>query len=65
MEADPVMGGEDFAFYLKEKPGAFLLFGMGDGMQFPHHHPGFDLDENSLPMATLLMCSLALNAGGE
>jgi len=50
---DPVMGGEDFAYYLKKVPGAFLFFGMGDGTQYPHHHPGFDIDEKALPYSTL------------
>jgi amidohydrolase len=57
---DPIMGGEDFAYYLQEVPGAFLFFGMGDGMGFPHHHPAFDIDEKALPQATLLMSRLAL-----
>jgi amidohydrolase len=57
---DPVMGGEDFAYFLQKVPGAFLFFGMGDGMEFPHHHPAFDIDEKSLPQATLLMTCLAL-----
>lgn len=57
---DPVMGGEDFAYFLQKVPGAFLFFGMGDGMEFPHHHPGFDIDEKALPQATLLMTNLAL-----
>jgi len=57
---DPVMGGEDFAYYLQRVPGAFFFFGMGDGMEFPHHHPAFDLDEKALPLATLLMSFLAL-----
>jgi len=56
----PVMGGEDFAYYLHEVPGAFLFFGMGDGTQAPHHHPAFDIDEKALPQAALLMSSLAL-----
>jgi len=57
---DPVMGGEDFAYFLQKVPGAFLFFGMGDGMEYPHHHPAFDIDENALPQAALLMASLAL-----
>lgn len=57
---DPVMGGEDFAYFLQKVQGAFLFFGMGDGMEFPHHHPAFDIDEKSLPQATLLMTCLAL-----
>jgi amidohydrolase len=60
LDAPPVMGGEDFAYYLQRVPGAFLFFGMGDGTQYPHHHPAFDLDEKALPQAALLMSSLAL-----
>ncbi len=57
---NPVMGGEDFAYFLQKLPGAFLFFGMGDGMEFPHHHPAFDIDERALPEATLLMTNIAL-----
>jgi len=59
-EIDPVMGGEDFAYFLQMVSGAFLFFGMGDGMEYPHHHPAFDIDEKALPRATLLMTALAL-----
>jgi amidohydrolase len=57
---DPVMGGEDFAYFLQKVPGSFLFFGMGDGTEFPHHHPAFDIDEKALSLATLLMARLAL-----
>ena len=57
---DPVMGGEDFAYFLQKIPGAFCFFGMGDGMKHPHHHPAFDMDERALPKAALLMTSLAM-----
>lgn len=57
---EPVMGGEDFSYFLQKIPGAFLFFGMGDGMEYPHHHPAFDMDEKALPQATLLMTNLAL-----
>ena len=59
-EIDPVMGGEDFAYFLEEVPGAFLFLGIGDGMEYPHHHPAFDMDEKALPLATLLMTALVL-----
>lgn len=59
-QIDPVMGGEDFAYFLQKVPGAFMFFGMGDGMEHPHHHPCFDMDEKALPEAALLMTSLAL-----
>jgi amidohydrolase len=57
---DPVMGGEDFAYFLRAVPGAFLFFGIGDRTRHPHHHPAFDLDEDALAPATELMASLAL-----
>lgn len=57
---DPVMGGEDFAYYLQKVPGAFLFLGAGDGFDLPHHHPAFDIDEKALSQGTLLMTSLAL-----
>jgi amidohydrolase len=65
IEIAPVMGGEDFAYYLQKVPGAFLFFGMGDGTGFPHHHPRFDMDEKALAPAALLMTALALQYLGE
>jgi amidohydrolase len=62
---NPVMGGEDFTYYLKKVPGAFLFFGAGDGKEFPHHHPEFDIDEKALPLATLLMAGIALEYLGK
>lgn len=59
-QIDPVMGGEDFAYFLQQVPGTFLFFGIGDDNPYPHHHPGFDLDEKALPDATMLMTNLAL-----
>jgi len=58
---DPVMGGEDFAYFLQEAPGAFLFLGAGGGDFYPHHHPAFDIDEKALPLGTLLMTSIALD----
>lgn len=60
---DPVMGAEDFSFYLKEKMGAFIRVGMqSEKSQYPHHHPKFDIDEAAIPIALELMIQLALNA---
>ena len=58
---DPVMGGEDFSYFLKEVPGAFFFLGMGDGQEYPHHHPRFDIDEAALPLAVRLMTRIALD----
>ena len=56
----PVMGGEDFAYYLQRVPGAFALLGTGDGRPFPHHNARFDLDEKVLPIGVRLMTAVAL-----
>jgi amidohydrolase len=48
---EPVMGGEDFAYYLEKVPGTFFYYGGGNdelGMTYPHHHPRFDVDERSM-----------------
>lgn len=59
---EPVMGGEDFSFYLKHKPGAFVFVGMqGEKSRYPHHHPKFDLDEDVFGSAIQLFIHLVLN----
>ncbi|QDI92086.1 amidohydrolase [Salicibibacter halophilus] len=45
------LGGEDFAFYLKERPGAFFHVGArteDENTHYPHHHPRFNFDEKAL-----------------
>lgn len=49
---------EDMAYFLAEIPGMMVLVGAGrstDGSDFPHHHPRFDIDEDSLPLAAALL----------
>jgi amidohydrolase len=46
-EAPLVMGGEDFAFMLEERPGAYILVGNGDTAMV--HHPAYDFDDNVIP----------------
>jgi amidohydrolase len=56
----PVMGGEDFAYYLQRVPGAFAMLGIGDNRPYPHHNARFDIDENVLPVGVRLMTAVAL-----
>lgn len=47
---EPVMGGEDFAFYLEKIPGAMIFLANPKevgGKIYPHHHARFDLDESA------------------
>lgn len=51
---EPLMGGEDFSYYLQKVPGAYLFVGAGNpelGAVYPHHHPRFDIDERAMLIA--------------
>lgn len=58
VDAEPVMGAEDFAAYQEMVPGCFLWL----GSQGPHglHHPGFTLDEGCIPVGAELLYRIAL-----
>ncbi|WP_117196347.1 M20 aminoacylase family protein [Rhizobium terrae] len=43
---DPSMAGEDFAFMLNSRPGAFIFIGNGDTA--PLHNPRYDFDDESI-----------------
>ncbi|NGQ96886.1 amidohydrolase [Brevibacillus sp. SYP-B805] len=60
----PLMGGEDFSYYLEKVPGAFLFVGAGNpekGAVWPHHHPRFDLDERAMLIAGEVLGRAALS----
>ncbi|SEM83917.1 hippurate hydrolase [Loktanella fryxellensis] len=42
-----VMGGEDFAFMLEERPGAYILIGNGEGASV--HHPEYNFNDDAIP----------------
>ena len=47
-ENPPSMGGEDFSYFLQNRPGAYVYTGVRNselGADYPHHHPKFDIDE--------------------
>ena len=46
-DAPLVMGGEDFAYMLESRPGAYILVGNGDTA--PVHHPEYDFDDEAIP----------------
>ncbi|WP_274425109.1 M20 aminoacylase family protein [Chelativorans sp. YIM 93263] len=47
-ETPPVMGGEDFAFMLEARPGAFIYLGQGDTQYV--HHPEYDFNDEIIPI---------------
>ena len=57
------LGGEDMSVFLSRVPGCFFFVGSAPaGGHRPHHSPGFDIDERSLAIATLLFEAVALRA---
>ena len=67
-ELQPVMGGEDFAFYAEQVPGCFVAVGMRNeelGAIYSVHHPRFKADEAALPTGTALHVGFALRSLAE
>jgi hippurate hydrolase len=46
-DAPLVMGGEDFAYMLEERPGAYILVGNGDTAAV--HHPEYNFNDEAIP----------------
>jgi len=63
-EVEPLMIGEDFAYYLENIPGAFFLIGSGNDTfaKYPHHHPNFDFEEEVMKHTASIFLSLAFNS---
>ncbi len=66
-DRSPCMGGEDFAFFLEQRPGAYVWLGQGGGPSACGvHHPRYDFNDALLPIGVAYWVELALNRlGGE
>jgi amidohydrolase len=56
------MGSEDMAFMMQDIPGCYILVGSSNadkGLNAAHHHPRFDIDEESMSYAAALMAAAA------
>ena len=54
----PWMASEDVCLLMERNPSAYLLVGSANQarqLNFPHHHPKFDFDEDVLPLSVGLM----------
>lgn len=62
-DADPTMGAEDFAYFLQEKPGAYVFLGQGgaDGGCFLHN-PRYDFNDSVIPLGAGYLAALAETA---
>jgi amidohydrolase len=62
--ATPSMGGEDMSFFLNEVPGCYFFIGSANpdkGIDVPHHHPEFDIDEDALAIGTQVIAQAVLD----
>ncbi len=65
---DKTTGSEDMAYYLRKIPGAIAFVGSGHeeaGQSYPHHHPKFDINEESLANGTALYFGFAVEYLGQ
>lgn len=61
VKEDPIMAGEDFAFYQQHFPGTFFFLGSGredTGSTYSWHHPRYNIDEECFKTGSALMASL-------
>lgn len=58
------MGAEDMAFMQEQVPGCYFFVGSNNKerhLDYGHHHPKFDFDEEALPRAAALMAAAAMD----
>ena len=55
--APVTMGGEDFAYMLEERPGAYILMGNGDTAKV--HQPDYDFNDDAIPAGCSYWVELA------
>lgn len=57
------MGGEDFSMFLERIPGVFIAVGSRNetrGLIYDHHHPRFDVDEESMRIGAEVLLETTL-----
>ncbi|WP_374016063.1 M20 family metallopeptidase [Paenibacillus thiaminolyticus] len=60
---EPQPPSEDFAYYAQQRPSVFFYVGAmpDNGEYYPHHHPKFDINEDSLQIAAKVMGALVID----
>ena len=59
-EMSPMMGAEDFAYMLEQRPGAFIFCGNGDSAGL--HHPAYNFNDEAIVFGTSYWIRLVENA---
>lgn len=65
VEMGPLPAGDDMTYFLQAAPGAYFFVGTRSdaaGSTYPHHHPRFTIDEQSLPHGAETLVRTALAA---
>jgi amidohydrolase len=60
---DPIMGGEDFSYYLQKVPGCFYFLGVRNeelDCVYPAHNTKFRIDEDSFSVGISIMLNAAI-----
>ncbi|WP_428644272.1 M20 aminoacylase family protein [Roseibium sp.] len=58
--ARPIMGSEDFAYFLEDRPGCYFMLGTAKTDNDPPlHHPKYDFNDDILPIGTAFWVELA------
>ncbi|MFM8594931.1 MAG: M20 family metallopeptidase [Chloroflexota bacterium] len=63
VDAEPMMGAEDFSYFLEERPGSYFFVGSRNeerGLVWGLHHPKFDIDEASMAIGIETMLRTTL-----
>ena len=61
---EAMMGGEDFAYFLKKVPGSFIRLGIRNekiGAVHPWHHPEWKVDEKAIQIGSALLAQVAFD----
>jgi hippurate hydrolase len=62
-EHEPTMGGEDFAYLLQERPGAYVFLGQGGAAGgCLLHNPNYDFNDDVIPLGAGYLAALVEQA---
>ena len=62
--SNPVMGGEDYSYYLEKVPGTFVFLANPlelDGVKYPHHNSKFAIDEQYFERGVAIFVQSAID----
>jgi amidohydrolase len=64
----PMLGGEDFSYFLEKIPGAMFFLGTHDpasGTPIPNHDPRYNPDDRAIPLGMKLLAHLVAEFKGK